>query len=569
MSSKIHKILDSYRPSAEYNTKVAYFSMEFAIDQPLKIYSGGLGFLAGSHMRSAYELKQNVIGIGILWKNGYYDQTRNYDGYLEPEFTSKDYFFLEDTEFTFPITIHNNPVHVKAFLVKPETFGTAPVFLLTTDVPENDHLSRTITYNLYDNNEATRIAQSIVLGVGGAKLLDLLGLEIAVYHLNEGHALPLVYYLYNKYKTKEDITNRLVFTTHTPEMAGNEEHHVDLLEEMSFFCDIPVNEATELVESDGHTINYTLAALKLAKRANAVSKLHKEVTDQMWGQYSNICEIIGITNAQNQKYWQDPVLKQALDSDNDILLTERKKELKKELFKIVADQTGKLFDPNVLTVVWARRFAGYKRAWLILQEFDQFLDLVNRENKPIQVIWAGKPYPKSNVDVDLFNHILHQTKYIKRCAVLLGYEMALSGILKKGSDIWLNTPRYTREASGTSGMTAAMNGSVNLTIADGWIPEFAKDGHNSFLIEMGDLSISQDNRDHQEGVNLMRKLRNDVIPTYYDNQSKWNSIVKNAMREVVPQFESGRMAKEYYEQLYNYRYQARTVHKPNKIAVNF
>ncbi|MFM8913902.1 MAG: alpha-glucan family phosphorylase, partial [Flammeovirgaceae bacterium] len=187
----------------KYSKPVAYFSMEFALDQPLKIYSGGLGFLAGSHMRSAYELKQNMIGIGILWKKGYYDQERNQDQTLKVNFRDKDYSFLTDTGIVFPITIHGARVYVKAMLLRPEVFNTAPVFLLTTDIAENDFLAQTISHRLYDPNETTRIAQSILLGVGGAKLLDVLERQTDIYHMNEGHALPLCFYLMDKFNDLE------------------------------------------------------------------------------------------------------------------------------------------------------------------------------------------------------------------------------------------------------------------------------------------------------------------------------------------------------------------------------
>lgn len=552
MSTKIIKILDAYRPDSRYSTRVAYFSMEFAIDQSLKIYSGGLGFLAGSHMRSAYALKQNMIGIGILWKNGYYDQTRYSDGSLKPAFVAKEYSFLEDTEITFTIRIHDVPVHVRAYMLKPDTFQTAPIFLLSTDIEENDYVSRTISHNLYDSIESTRIAQSMLLGIGGAKLLDLLGLHINIYHMNEGHALPLTFYLYNKYGSVEEVKRRVVFTTHTPEMAGNEVHSVFTLNNMTFFDELSKEDGVKLLRSDGETINYTLSALRMSKRSNAVSDIHRKVAQEMWGSHGDISEIIGITNAQNKKYWTDPVMKEALESDNDDLLIKRKKELKKTLFKIVADQCGKLFDPDVLTIVWARRFAGYKRAWLIMEDFEMFRELVTRNKTPIQIIWAGKPYPKSQPDLDLFNHIYNKTKSLARCAVLWGYEMELSAQLKKGSDIWLNTPRFAHEASGTSGMTAAMNGSINLSIPDGWIPEFAKDGENSFLIKLADLTLSQEERDRQEALNLMSKLKDDVIPMYYNDQKRWIRIQRQAARDIDPFFDSDRMAIDYYTKMYNY-----------------
>ncbi len=213
----------SYKFDKKYSKAVAYFSMEFAIDQPLKIYSGGLGFLAGSHMRSAYELKQNVIGIGIHWKKGYYDQERNQDQTLRVNFRDKDYFFLTDTNIVFPIMIHGSKVYVKAMLLKPEVFQTAPIFLLTTDIPENDFLAQTISHRLYDPNETTRIAQSILLGVGGAKLLDILERQTEIYHMNEGHALPLCFYLLDKYKNIDEVKNALCslrIRPNSPEMKS-------------------------------------------------------------------------------------------------------------------------------------------------------------------------------------------------------------------------------------------------------------------------------------------------------------------------------------------------------------
>ncbi|MBC7651897.1 MAG: glycogen/starch/alpha-glucan phosphorylase, partial [Deinococcales bacterium] len=205
-----------YQVSDNYSKKAAYFSMEFAIHQPLKIYSGGLGFLSGSHLRSAYELRQNMVGIGILWKYGYYDQTRNQDQTLQPSWMEKNTSFLEDTDIKFQILIHDAPVWVKVFYLAPETFSTAPLFLLSTDLPENDYVSQTICHRLYDANVATKVAQFILLGVGGAKLMDEIGFNPDVYHLNEAHAISSAFYLLNKFKSVEKVKEHLVFTTHTP-----------------------------------------------------------------------------------------------------------------------------------------------------------------------------------------------------------------------------------------------------------------------------------------------------------------------------------------------------------------
>ncbi|MFT4061475.1 MAG: alpha-glucan family phosphorylase [Edaphocola sp.] len=539
-----------YEVAPEYNKLAAYFSMEFAVDQALKIYSGGLGFLAGSHLRSAYESRQRLVGIGILWKYGYYDQGREGHGMMQPYFVEKHTSFLVDTGIVLTVQIHNSPVKVKAYLLKPETFGTAPLFLLSTDIPENDSISQTITHHLYDANEATRIAQTIVLGIGGAMLLDALNLEVDKYHMNEGHSVSLNFYLYAKYRDLQKIREKVVFTTHTPELAGNEKHDYKILESMSMFYHLQVHEVQYYLGMGGDSFDYTLASLKFAGKANGVSQLHGEVARQMWGGYNGICEITAITNAQNKKYWADPVLDAALTKGKDADIVARKKELKRELFKVVADQCGKLFDENVLTIVWARRFAGYKRADLIMQDWDRFVSIIENQDRPVQVIWAGKPYPKDEGAVWLFNSIISRARGLKNCAVLVGYELALSALLKKGSDVWLNNPRMYREASGTSGMTAAMNGSVNFSLPDGWVPEFAKDKENCFVIAPAEDWLPVHDKDNQEAANLLNVLQNDIVPTYYNDQKRWLQIMKNGAKDVVPQFESARMVDEYYKILY-------------------
>lgn len=545
------KELFPYAFNSKYSKPVAYFSMEFAVDQPLKIYSGGLGFLAGSHLRSAYEEKQNLIGIGILWKKGYYDQERNQDQTLKVSFRDKDYSFLVDTNIVFPITIHGSRVYVKAYLLKPEVFKSAPLFLLSTDIQENDYLAQTISHRLYDPNETTRIAQSILLGVGGAKLLDVLDRKTEIYHMNEGHALPMCFYLLDKYKNLEEVKKRVVFTTHTPEKAGNEEHSLPLLNSMSFFHGLTLKQVDEYVQPENGVLNYTLTALRMAKVANGVSQLHGEVSRKMWGDYSDICEIKAITNAQNKTYWHDDVLDEALQSNDDKKLVARKKELKHKLFRVVANQTGKLFDENVLTIVWARRFAAYKRANLLLSDFNRFLRIAQNSKYPIQVIWAGKPYPEDFGAINIFNEIYWKTKDLPNCTVVTGYELWLSGHLKKGSDLWLNNPRLYHEASGTSGMTAAMNGSINLSIPDGWVPEFAKHGRNSFIIPTANDLLTQESKDKLEAQGLLDLLEKEIIPMYYEKPEEWQKIMKASMTDVLPYFDSGRMAQEYYDKLYN------------------
>ena len=546
MASNYGRWYHPYKPSDPFKKKVAYFSMEFGIHQALKIYSGGLGFLAGSHMRSAYERKQNVIGIGMLWTYGYYDQSRNKDQTLRPDFVEKNYPFLEDSGLEMEVSIFGNgSVKVRAMVLKPEIFGSVPVYLLTTDVDGNDDLSRSITNHLYDSNELTRICQNIVLGIGGAKLVEALG-GADIYHLNEGHALPAFYYLKNQGLGSETMA----FTTHTPELAGNTERDAWALNDSGFFGRKLTEE--ELMQETGGSdrLNYTVAALRMAKKTNAVSKLHAKVSRGMWKGNKGSNRIFPITNAQNQNFWQDEALKKARKSDNVKAFQKRKAVLKKELFDVVLDQTGKLFDPDVLTIVWARRFAGYKRADLLLRDMERFEKILSNPSRPVQIIWAGKPYPKDMEGIGVFDRLVHFTRYRPNTAILVGYEMALSKMLKTGSDIWLNTPRITREASGTSGMTAAMNGSVNLSINDGWVPEFAKDLKNCFVLPEADPTQSAWEQDDFDSKNLYECLENTVLPLYYDSTNKWSKIVFRAVDDVLAGFTSERMAKQYYEELY-------------------
>jgi len=535
-----------FKPDKNFSKSVTYFSMEFALDQALKSYSGGLGFLAGSHMKSVYSLRQNLIGVGMLWKHGYYDQGRKKDNSMEPEFHEKIYHFLTDTGIHFSIPILGKDVFVHAYYLNPEIFKTAPMFFLTTDTDGNDDETRAISYSLYDSDTTMKVAQCMVLGIGGAKLLDELQYQPEVYHFNEAHAISAAFYLYQKYKELPELKKRMVFTTHTPEEAGNEKHDIDFLEELGFFSGLKMDVVRKITGIQDSVFNHSLAALRLSRKANGVSKLHGEVSRQMWKKYPDICEITHITNAQNNAYWIDPVLEKARIGKDSQTITDRKKELKTVLFKTVADQCGKLFDPNVLTIVWARRFAAYKRPDILTWDVERFKKLLDNKDMPIQIIWAGKPYPKDEGAINTFNHLFYLSHYFSNMAVLTGYELALSKLLKDGSDVWLNTPVVTREASGTSGMTAAMNASINLSTYDGWICEFAENGENAFIVPVAE----GDDINKQDCDNFFEILENTVIPTYYKNQKEWQRMTLNSMNDVNEPFNSDRMAREYYEKLY-------------------
>ncbi len=542
-----------YKFDKKYKKSVVYFSMEFAIDQSLKIYSGGLGFLAGSHMRSAYDLKQNVIGIGILWKKGYFDQTLNEDLSMGIQFRDKNYHFLEETNIKFKIQINNHDVWIKALFLNPKTFGTVPMFFLSTDVPENDFLAQSTTHRLYDYEPKAKIASTMILGLGGAKLLDELNYEPEVYHINEAHALSVVFHLYNKFRSAEKVREKMVFTTHTPEEAGNEKHDINLLNEMSFFAGLPLDQVRQLTGIKDNIFNHSLVALRLSHAANAVSKLHGEVSNEMWKSHTDICKIDYITNAQNKKYWVDELLEEALVNEDRTALIRRKKHLKNKLFEMVADQTGKIFDPEIFTIVWARRFAGYKRPDLITRDLEHFLKILNNAKQPVQIIFAGKPYPMDFQGVSTFNSLMHLSQNIKNMAVLVGHELKLSRTLKGGADLWLNNPRVTREASGTSGMTAAMNGAINFSTNDGWAREFKElnNTKNSFVLPIVDHTLPTYVQDQMDLKNLYKMLETEVIPLYYKTPKKWWDLVETSMKQIAPYFDSGRMVDEYYVKLYN------------------
>lgn len=502
-------------------------------------------------MRSAYQLQQNMVGIGILWKYGYYDQVRKPDQTMNILFQEKVYGFLKKTNIKLTIKVSGHDVFVTAYYLPPEVFNTAPVFFLSTDIPENDYLAQTICHKLYDFNPETKIAAAILLGEGGARLLEKINWLPDVYHLNESHALPLAFHLYKKFKKVEEVKKKLVFTNHTPEAGGNEKTNISLLDKLGFFCDIPSGEIREIAHIENDILDHTLTALRMAGIANGVSQLHQQNLSKTWQGYGNTCSITQITNAQNFTFWHDPEMYKALYANDDQALINRKLQGKKILFEEVADQNGEMYDEKILTIVFAKRFGGYKRPELLLNNIERFQQLVTNTERPVQIIWAGKPYPMDYIAIAVFDKIVNLCKTYNNCSVLVGYEMKLSKLLKQGADVWLNVPRMTHEASGTSGMSAAMNGTVNVSMPDGWFPEFAKDKINSFVIPHADTGLPDHEQDETDANNLYDLLEKEVIPMYYDNPAAWLSVIKNGMRDIIPQFDSNRMAREYYEKLYS------------------
>lgn len=539
-----------YNFAPGFEQPVAYFCMEYAIHQPLKLYAGGLGFLAGSHLRSAYELRQNLVGIGILWKFGYYDQVRKPDQTMDVLFQEKVYGFLQATDIKFSLKIAGHDIWVTAYYLPPQIFNTAPLFLLSTDLPENDYLAKTICHKLYDPNPETRTAAAILLGIGGAKLLEILKWDPAVYHLNESHALPLAFHLLEKWKSLPQVTQRLTFTNHTPEAGGNPQSSISLLEKMGFFGGLSIGEIRSFTGIAGDQLDHTRICLQLAGRSNAVSRLHRQTLQSIWAGKADLSKLTSITNAQNFRYWADTELYDALQKGDSARLESRKKEGKDQLFEIVADQNGEMLDRNMLTIVFAKRFTGYKRADLLLNNMDRFHQLITNTRFPVQIIWAGKPYPMDYSAIGIFDKVVNLCKSYSNCSVLVGYELKLSRQLKLGADLWLNVPRFTHEASGTSGMSAAMNGAINCSIADGWAPEFLADGRNGFIVPHANPEWAEHLQDEADANALYDVLEKSILPAYYEQPTRWLDIMKQSMMDISPQFDSNRMAAEYYEKLY-------------------
>ncbi len=524
---------------------VAYFSMEIAIDQSLATYSGGLGFLAGSHMQSAGYLQMPMVGVTMLWSFGYYDQRIDENGNVEVAYIRKHYDFLTDLNISTTLKVFGEDVIVKAYRVEGELFGTCPIYLLTTDVDGNSEWARKISHKLYDGDEKIRIAQETVLGIGGVRVLQAVGYNFDVIHMNEGHALPAAFELLRQYNGDlKAVRQKTVFTTHTPVPAGNEVHWVDKLLDGGFFSGCSRETAVEL---GGENFSLTVAALRMSRIANAVSQLHGLVANKMWEWVKDRCPIKAITNAVNLHYWQDKRIASAKTSEE---LLNAKREMKKDLFQYISDTQGKRFDPDVLTITWARRFADYKRAWLILMDKDRISKLLN-ENK-VQIIFAGKFHPDDEMGKETFNNILRESYNMRNVVVLPGYELALSAKLKKGSDIWLNTPTRPLEASGTSGMSANMNGAVHFSIFDGWAVEGTFPGINGYTIEYPGLDddIPWEERHWKDHRCMMNTLENEIIPTYYENKQEWARLMRQAIRTAEGYFNSDRMVIEYFNRIY-------------------
>ncbi len=534
------------------NTKkpsVAYFCMEYGLSDRLKTYAGGLGILAGDYLKGAKDHDYPIVGIGIKWKQGYTNQRIDEEGKPYDAYHNYAYDFLEDTGVSVPVTVRNHTVHCKVWLC--ETFGTVPLYLLDTDIPGNS--DPWITGQLYGWFGEERIAQEIVLGVGGVRALRALGIRPDVYHFNEGHALFAGFELLREKMEEEDMSfeaawqasrKEIVFTTHTPVIQGNESHPIERIRYMNANLGLS---REQLIELGGDPFNMTVGALRLSRKSNAVAQLHGKTAQQMWSHVPNRSEIVPITNAIHRPTWVDADMLEAAEKNRG--LWEAHTANKKALIEFIKERTGQELDAGKLLIGFSRRAAPYKRADLIFSKPEVIGPLL--EDQTLQIVFSGKAHPLDDNGKSIVERLVAMArKYPQSVAFIEDYDMATGAALTRGADIWLNNPRRPKEASGTSGMKAAMNGVLNCSILDGWWPEACKHGVNGWQFGDGFESEDTEKQDAHDLEALYAVLQNEVLPTYYENRDKWVDMMRHSIQDTREYFAVKRMLDEYYELLY-------------------
>ncbi|WP_334073410.1 alpha-glucan family phosphorylase [Paenibacillus sp. A14] len=527
---------------------VAYFCMEYGLHSDFKIYAGGLGILAGDYLKGAKDIGAPIVGIGIKWKQGYTDQRIDEYGKPYDSYHNYDYDFLEDTGVRVSVKIRGVDVLCKVW--KTESFGNNPLYLLDTDIPEN--ADSWITGQLYGWFGEERIAQEIVLGIGGVRALRALQIPVEVYHFNEGHAALAATELIREkmsagntfeqawLATREEV----VFTTHTPIREGNEAHPLERLEYMSALNGLTREQMEQI---GGNPFNMTVAGLRLSRISNGVARLHAETANKMWQDVSGRSEIIGITNAIHPQTWVDERITRAYEEGGDLWGAHM--ELKGELLDFIQKRTGIPLDPDRLLIGFSRRAAPYKRSDLIFSKPEVIGPYL--ESGTIQIVFSGKAHPQDDTGKRIIgNLVAMMKKYPKSVVFLENYDMTIGAQLTQGSDVWLNNPRRPLEASGTSGMKAAMNGVLNCSILDGWWPEACQDGENGWQIGGGFETSDFEAQDRHDCEALYDTLLGSVLPTYYENRAQWVRMMERSIGTTREAFATKRMLKEYYDKMY-------------------
>ena len=530
---------------SKYQPRVAYFCMEYGLGEDLPIYAGGLGILAGDILKTAHDLKLPFVGVGILWKEGYTSQFVDEHGwpYDKPATYARD--VLQDTGIVVYVNIRQDEVPIRVWRV--DAYDNAPLYLLDATIPGSDY--HWVTQRLYGGEAQDRIAQEIVLGIGGVRALEALGHTVDVYHFNEGHAvLAGVELIRQKMAQGQSFEQALaatrrevVFTTHTPVMAGNETHDHGLLQYMGAYNGLSWEQMRRI---GGDPFNMTVGGMRLAHIANGVSKLHGITTRSMWSDIDDRAPIVAITNGVHLDTWMHPSIRRAYMSN--LGLWNAHMEAKRELLQTIAKRTGVELNPQFMVMGFARRAALYKRPEFIFHRMDIMEPLLNSGR--VQMVFSGKSHPKDESGKLVLSKIVEMSRRFPRSVVFLeNYDMKLGRLLTAGCDVWLNNPQRPLEASGTSGIKAALNGCLNFSVLDGWWLEGCQHGINGWQFGGGYEGGLQSKYDL---ASLYEVLLEEVIPTYYENPVQWQTMMRAAIDTAYHRFSSRRMLAEYYNVMY-------------------
>ena len=611
------------RHAKQLDGPIAYFCAEYGLHETLGIYSGGLGVLAGDHMKTASDMALPLVGVGLLYRNGYFRQTIDADGHQEHRYPDYDVRRLpisrvlgrEGEPLTVTVELPGRDVHVDVWVVH---VGRVPVLLLDTDTTKNDPADRPITHILYVRGREMRLHQEIVLGIGGVRVLRALGIAPAAWHLNEGHSAFLIAERARELVAAgaglDDalaaVTRNGVFTIHTPVSAGNERFDSELVRRVAGAIlegdgrpntgGVPVDRVLEIgrgSDGDPNVFDMTAFSLRLTSGANAVSQLHARTANDTWrGIVPH--EILGITNGVHMPTWIGGPIRELferyLDADLDDLdpstaagrwwdriaripaaeLWEAHLRQKRELAVFargrlrtqfarhgeapsVLQRLEEALPPETLTIGFARRFATYKRAAMIFTDVDRLARLISNVDRPVQLLFAGKAHPADRPGQAVIQQIFGRTRSPQlegRVFILEDYDMRIGRFLVQGVDVWLNNPRRPLEASGTSGMKAAANGIVNLSVLDGWWDE-GWTGDNGWAIGGRETLPDEAAQDWADAMDLYRLLEDEVVPQYYERgkgglPAAWIERMRRSMATTLWRFSTTRMLHEYTERLY-------------------
>jgi starch phosphorylase len=598
---------------------VAYFSAEFGLHESVPIYSGGLGILAGDHIKSASDLGIPLVAVGLYYRQGYFRQHLDQDGWQHEDYLDVDTWQLPVEPATRPdgqplmIRIETRTGSLSAQVWKLAV-GRCTLLLLDSDVPENNAEDRALTARLYGGDARTRIRHELLLGVGGIRALDALGIRPGVIHMNEGHSAFAALEVARTRMLSEGIgfreaqlrvARRNVFTTHTPVPAGHDRFHTDLVEEHLG----PLRDALGLdygafmglgrVDPDnaGEMFCMTVLALKMSRRTNGVSALHGRVSRSMWRDLwpGGASPIGHITNGVHVLSWLAPQMRTlyerhfgpdwarhsarpqvwaGIDRLADGELWETHLVLKARLLDFVRqrvtaqeerrgapahtiDELRRSLNLDTLTIGFARRFAEYKRGHLLLDDLDALDRLVNNPQAPVQILFAGKAHPRDSLGKGILrdiDHLSRDARFAGKIVFVENYDMNTARHLVQGVDVWLNTPRRPLEASGTSGQKVVLNGGLNLSVLDGWWAE-AYDGRNGFSIGNGETHSDQAVQDARDAAALFHVLQHEVIPLYYRRDAyglpqAWIARMKRSIRTLGWRFNADRMVLDYVQKCY-------------------